>query len=96
MDKQIYGVILAGGQGTRMGNSDKPKQFIEVGGRPVLIHTVEKFAVNPELYQIIVLVPKQWLAYTKDIIKKYIIHHEKIVIIEGGHTRNETKMKAIH
>ncbi len=95
MDKQIYGVILAGGQGTRMGNSDKPKQFIEVGGRPVLIHTVEKFAVNPELYQIIVLVPKQWLAYTKDIIKKYIIHHEKIVIIEGGHTRNETIMNAI-
>ena len=76
MDKQIYGVILAGGQGTRMGNSDKPKQFIEVGGRPVLIHTVEKFAVNPELYQIIVLVPKQWLAYTKDIIRKYIILHE--------------------
>ena len=45
MDKQVYGVILAGGQGTRMGNSDKPKQFLEVGGRPILIHTVEKFAV---------------------------------------------------
>lgn len=95
MQNQIYGVILAGGQGTRMGNSDKPKQFLEVGGRPILIHTVEKFIVTPDFRQIIVLAPKQWLAYTKDIIKKYIKHHEKIVVIEGGNTRNETIMNAI-
>lgn len=95
MDKQVYGVILAGGQGTRMGNSDKPKQFLEVGGRPILIHTVEKFAVNPDFQQIIVLAPKQWLAYTKDIIKKYIRNYERIVIIEGGNTRNETIMNAV-
>ena len=95
MDKQVYGVILAGGQGTRMGNSDKPKQFLERGGRPILIHTVEKFAVNPDFQQIIVLAPKQWLAYTKDIIKKYIRNHERIVIIEGGNTRNETIINAL-
>ena len=95
MDKYIYGVILAGGQGTRMGNSDKPKQFLEVGGRPVLIHTVEKFVVTPEFHQVIVLAPKQWLAYTKDIIKKYIKHHEKIAVTEGGNSRNETIMNAI-
>ena len=95
MENLIYGVILAGGQGTRMGNSDKPKQFLEVGGRPVLIHTVEKFAVNPDFYQIIVLAPKQWLAYTRDIIRKYIRQCENIVVIEGGNTRNETIMNAI-
>lgn len=95
MENLIYGVILAGGQGTRMGNSDKPKQFLEVGGRPVLIHTVEKFAVNPDFYQIIVLAPKQWLAYTKDIIRKYIRQCENIVVIEGGNTRNETIMNVL-
>ena len=95
MENLIYGVILAGGQGTRMGNSDKPKQFLEVGGRPVLIHTVEKFAVNPDFYQIIVLAPKQWPAYTKDIVRKYIRQCENIVVIEGGNTRNETIMNAI-
>ena len=95
MEKQTYGVILAGGQGTRMGNSDKPKQFLEVGGCPVLIHTVEKFAVISDFHQIIVLAPKQWLAYTKDIIRKYIRQHENIVVIEGGPTRNETIMNAI-
>ena len=58
MGKAIYGVILAGGQGTRMGNMDKPKQFLEIGGRPVIIHTIEKFIVNPSFEKIIVLAPK--------------------------------------
>ena len=95
MEKQTYAVILAGGQGTRMGNSDKPKQFLEVGGRPILIHTIEKFLVSPDFYQVIVLSPKQWLAYTKDIINKYIKDKERIVVIEGGDVRNETIMNAI-
>ena len=95
MDKYIYGVILAGGQGTRMGNIEKPKQFLEIGGRPILVHTVEKFIINPSFREILVLAPKQWLAYTKDIIKKYIRQHEKVAVMEGGATRNETIMNAI-
>ena len=95
MENSIYGVILAGGQGTRMGNMDKPKQFLEVGGRPVIIYTIEKFIVNPEFEQIIVLVPKQWLAYTKDIICRFIPKHDNVVVIEGGNTRNETIMNSI-
>ena len=95
MKNQVYGVILAGGQGTRMGNSDKPKQFLPVGGKPVIIHTIEKFIVNSRFAEIIVLVPKSWLAYTKDIVKKYISDFSKIADIEGGNTRNETIMKSV-
>ena len=95
MKNQVYGVILAGGQGTRMGNSDKPKQFLPVGGKPVIIHTIEKFIVNSRFAEIIVLVPKSWLAYTKDIVKKYISDFSKIAVIEGGNTRNETIMKSV-
>ena len=95
MKNQVYGVILAGGQGTRMGNSDKPKQFLTVGGKPVIIHTIEKFIVNSRFAEIIVLVPKSWLAYTKDIVKKYISDFSKIAVIEGGNTRNETIMKSV-
>lgn len=95
MKNQVYGVILAGGQGTRMGNSDKPKQFLSVGGKPVIIHTIEKFIVNSRFAEIIVLVPKSWLAYTKDIVKKYISDFSKIAVIEGGNTRNETIMKSV-
>ena len=38
----VFGVILAGGVGSRMGNVEKPKQFLKIGGKPILIHTVDQ------------------------------------------------------
>ena len=95
MSTNIYGVILAGGLGSRMGNVEKPKQFIKVGQKPIIIHTIEKFVVNPEFEQVIVLTPKQWIQHTRDIVKKYVRLKEKVVVIEGGETRNETIMNSI-
>ena len=37
----IYALILAGGKGTRMGNVEKPKQFMKIGDKPIIIHTIE-------------------------------------------------------
>ena len=42
----VFGAILAGGKGTRMG-IDKPKQFLMLGSRPIIIHTIEKFILSP-------------------------------------------------
>ena len=42
----IYAGILAGGTGTRMGISNLPKQFLELGDRPILIHTIEKICLR--------------------------------------------------
>lgn len=97
MDNQkIYGVILAGGQGTRMGNVEKPKQFMDIGGKPIIIHTIEKFVVCPGFDKILVLSPKQWIKHTQDLIRKYIPNNSKqVIVIEGGKTRNETIMNAI-
>lgn len=92
----IYGVILAGGIGSRMGNVEKPKQFMEIGKKPIIIHTIEKFVLNPKFEKVIVLSPRQWIKYTQDVIKKYIFEQEKIDVIEGGVTRNETIMNSIH
>lgn len=91
----IYGVILAGGIGSRMGNVDKPKQFLHVGGKPIIIHTVEKFIVNSRIDKVLVLSPRQWISYTKDLFKKYEMVSDKLSIIEGGRTRNDTIMNAI-
>lgn len=91
----IYGVVLAGGKGTRMGNVEKPKQFMEIGGKPIIVHTIEKFVVNTEFEQILVLSPKQWIKHTQDLIRKYIPMNDRVVVIEGGVTRNETIMNAI-
>ena len=90
-----YGVILAGGVGSRMGG-DKPKQYLSVKGKPIIIYTIEKFFSVPEFEKLIVLCPKKWVEHTKNLIDKHIAPaRERIAVIEGGDTRNETIMNAI-
>ncbi|MCD8019159.1 MAG: 2-C-methyl-D-erythritol 4-phosphate cytidylyltransferase [Clostridiales bacterium] len=91
----IFGVILAGGIGSRMGNVEKPKQFLTIGDKPIIIHTIEKFYVNSRFEQLIVPCPNQWINHTKNLIKKYFKNTERIAVIQGGDTRNETIMNAI-
>lgn len=93
--KNVYGVVLAGGVGARMGNVEKPKQFMEVAGKPLLILVLEKFAVHPGFDKVLVLSPRQWIRYTKDLLGKYGLEQDRIVILEGGDTRNETIMNSI-
>lgn len=93
--KNVYGVVLAGGKGTRMGNVEKPKQFMEVGGKPIIIHTIEKFVVCQEFDKVLVLSPKQWINHTQDLVKKFIPNCDNVVVLEGGSTRNETIMNSI-
>lgn len=90
-----FGVILAGGIGSRMGNVEKPKQYMLLANKPIIIHTIEKFLVSNQFEKIIVLCPEQWVVYTKNLIEKYIGKVEGIVVIEGGSTRNETIMNSI-
>ena len=91
----IFGVVLAGGIGSRMGNVEKPKQFLTIGDKPIIIHTLEKFYVNDKFEQIIVLCPTQWVEHTKNLIKKYLKDENRVVVIPGGETRNDTMMNAI-
>ena len=91
----IFAVILAGGTGSRMGSTDMPKQFLEIKGKPILNHTVEKFLPNPKFEKIIVLSPKSWIGHTREIIRKFTGKNDRIAVIEGGSTRNETIMNAI-
>lgn len=91
----IFGVILAGGIGSRMGNVEKPKQFLTVGEKPIIIHTIEKFYVNDSFEKLLVLCPAQWVSHTKNLVKKYLKDENRVVVIEGGTTRNETIMNSI-
>lgn len=90
----IYGAILAGGIGSRMGN-EKPKQYINIGEKPVILHTIEKFCLCPEFKEVLVLCPRDWVEYTKGLVNKYIDSSNNINVIPGGETRNETIMNAI-
>ena len=50
----IFAAILAGGIGSRMGGMDTPKQFLTLGNKPVIIHTIEKFVINKNIDKTIV------------------------------------------
>ena len=92
----IYGVVLAGGVGSRMGDMGKPKQYLLLGDKPILIHTLEKFYMQSEFAQVLVLCPSEWLTHTKNLIRKYMKDDvSRIVVLAGGDTRNETIMNAI-
>lgn len=93
----IFVGILAGGIGSRMNISNKPKQFLPLMGKPIIIHTIEKFLVCKDIDYIYIGVHKLWTNYLNDLIKKHLAPFEKrIVITSGGEDRNDTIQKIIN
>lgn len=79
------GVIFAGGVGIRMNSKDKPKQFLEVHGKPIIVHTIEIFEKVNEIDAIVVACLKEWVPYMEQL--KYKFRLDKIkVIVPGGET----------
>ena len=66
----IFGAVLAGGTGSRMHNENMPKQFLEIGGKPIVIYTVEKFLVAEDIDVVFVGVHKDWISYFHDLADK--------------------------
>lgn len=93
----IYAEILAGGKGSRMGNTEMPKQFLTVGNKPIIIHTLEAFILNNRFDKIIVVTPKPWIQHTNDLIEKFLSKEviNRICVCEGGSDRNESIMSGI-
>lgn len=80
-----YIIIVAGGKGMRMG-TDIPKQFIPVGGIPVLMRTIERFHEYDTVLNIILVLPKHQQDYWKALCKEYNFNIPH-VIVNGGETR---------
>lgn len=85
----VFAAILAGGKGTRMG-IDKPKQFLMLGSKPIIVHTIEKFLLCELIDRIYVGVHPDWMDYTDDLIKKYISEADRVCLVSGGGDRNGT------
>ena len=80
-----YVIIVAGGKGLRMG-SDIPKQFLPIGGKPVLMRTLERFREYSPTLQIILVLPKAQQDYWHQLCKDYNFEVE-YVLADGGETR---------
>lgn len=78
-------LIVAGGKGLRMG-SDLPKQFLPIGGKPVLMHTIEAFHHFDRMMKIILVLPQEQQTYWQELCAKhsFVIEH---TVVDGGETR---------
>lgn len=83
-----YGILLAGGVGKRM-QTEIPKQFIEVDGKPIIAYALENFQRNPQIEKIVVVCIKDWIKQLKRIVEKYFISKVEW-IIEGGSTGHDS------
>jgi 2-C-methyl-D-erythritol 4-phosphate cytidylyltransferase len=82
---QLYVVIVAGGSGKRMG-AEIPKQFLELAGKPVLMHTIERFKTYNESIEIITVLPENQLRHWLELQKQYSFTIPQ-TIVKGGTTR---------
>ena len=82
-------LIFAGGAGRRMHSAGKPKQFLELHGKPIIIHTLEHFERHPEIDAIAVVCIAGWIDYLKDLLIRF--HIKKVRwIVPGGETSQES------
>lgn len=90
----ITAIILAGGVGSRVG-AGKPKQFVEILGKPVLAYTIEIFEAHPQVDCIEVVCHKEWKNYLKCMISKY--NYKKVKwITDGGETFQDSVIRGIN
>lgn len=82
--------IVAGGIGSRMGQNIMPKQFLNIAGKPIIVHTIEKFLASPEITSVIVGVHPEWMHVMNDLVDKYFVEEKRLLILSGGQNRNET------
>ncbi|WP_201770139.1 IspD/TarI family cytidylyltransferase [Streptococcus equinus] len=78
-------VIFAGGVGSRMHSKDRPKQFLEMYNKPIIIHTLEFFEKHSEIDAIVVVCVEEWIPYFETLLYKFRIEKVKKVV-SGGET----------
>jgi 2-C-methyl-D-erythritol 4-phosphate cytidylyltransferase len=82
---KLYAVIVAGGSGKRM-QSGIPKQYLELAGKPVLMHTLERFKAFDNTIEIITVLPENQLRFWRELQKKYSFDVPH-TLVKGGKAR---------
>lgn len=87
-----YAIIVAGGSGTRFG-SNIPKQFLPLCGRPVLMHTIERFLLCPDT-EVVVVLPELQQDYWRELCHQYEFSAPHSVV-SGGDSRFQSVKNAL-
>ena len=84
----IYASILAAGTFEKSDKRKLPQPYNLLGGKPILIHTLEQFAISPKIDKIIIVANRDWVVYTQELVKKNILFPKEIHVISGGENKN--------
>jgi D-ribitol-5-phosphate cytidylyltransferase len=87
-------VIFAGGIGSRMNAKALPKQFLEVHGKPIIIHTLEKFEEHSEIDGIAIAILSQYRGHLSKLLHRYEISKVRW-IVNGGDTGQVSRHRAL-
>ncbi|MDO4956431.1 MAG: IspD/TarI family cytidylyltransferase [Bacteroidales bacterium] len=88
MEKNVA-VIFAGGSGIRMNTKSRPKQFLELHGKPIIIYTLELFENHPEIDGIVVACIESWIPYLNKLLQKFEMT-KVVAVVPGGETGQES------
>ena len=86
---QTYALIFAGGVGSRMRGAKLPKQFLQLGGKPIIVHTIEKFEQCNEVDCIVVVCVQDWLDELRGMVEHFEFRKVK-AIAPGGTSGQES------
>ena len=76
-------IIFAGGTGKRMNTRSRPKQFLELHGKPILVYTLEQFNDHPEIDGIVLVILDAWLDYCRELVERFRLRKVKAVVPGG-------------
>jgi len=94
MTPSVAAIIPAAGSGTRM-KLDHPKQYHQLAGTPILIHTVRVFHHHPAIDQTVVVVPAEWLDTTRDMLAEHGVMGETLTVVAGGRRRQDSVLAGL-
>ena len=87
-------VIFAGGSGLRMHTKSRPKQFLDLNGKPIIIYTLELFDNHPQIDAIVVACIKNWFPFLEKQLRKFEIT-KVIKVVPGGETGQQSIYNAL-
>lgn len=88
-------IIFAGGSGTRMKTHGLPKQFLKVGGKTIIVKTLENFEINKQIDKIYIACKEDWIDYLKEEIEQSGIR-KVAKIVKGGESGQDSIYNALH
>lgn len=86
--------IFAGGIGSRMSSASLPKQFLEIHGTPLIVHTIQHFQDHPEIDRIAVSILPEWRDRFARLVARYELTKVNW-IVDGGATGQESRHRAL-